>query len=73
MLERAFNQMTTQQFTFDSCRIDVTGARATASCRGRAQFVPKVGSRTPRVEPRQWTFTLRRAERDWAIESVDSR
>jgi hypothetical protein len=73
MLERAFNQMTTQHFTFDSCSIDVTGARATASCRGRAQFVPKVGSRTPRVEPRQWTFTLRRAERAWAIESVDSR
>ena len=73
MLERAFNQMTTQQFTFDSCSIDVTGARATASCRGRAQFVPKVGSRTPRLEARQWTFTLRRAERDWAIESVDSR
>jgi hypothetical protein len=73
MLERAFNQMTTQRFTFDSCSIDVTGARATASCRGRAQFVPKVGSRTPRVEPRLWTFTLRRAERDWAIESVDSR
>ena len=73
MLERAFNQMTMQRFTFDSCSIDVTGAHATASCRGRAQFVPKVGSRTPRVEPRQWTFTLRRAERDWAIESVDSR
>jgi hypothetical protein len=73
MLERAFNQMTTQQFTFDSCNIDVTGARATASCRGRAQFVPKVGSRTPRFEARQWTFTLRRAERDWSIESVDSR
>jgi len=73
MLERAFNQMTTQRFTFDSCSIDVTGASATASCRGRAQFVPKVGSRTPRVETRQWTFTLRRAERDWAIESVDSR
>lgn len=73
MLERAFNQMTMQRFIFDNCSIDVTGARATASCRGRAQFVPKVGSRTPRVEMRQWTFTLRRAERDWAIESVDSR
>ena len=44
MLERAFNQMTTQRFTFDSCSIDVTGARATASCRGRAQFVPKVAA-----------------------------
>ena len=73
MLERAFNQMTTQRFTFDSCSIDVTGARATASCRGRAQVGPKVGSRTPRVETRQWTCTLRRADRDWAIESVDSR
>ncbi len=72
-LTRAFGQMTSQQFVFDACSIDVTGGRATANCQGRAQYVPKIGSRTPRVEPRQWSFTLRRDEGDWMIETVDSK
>lgn len=72
-LSRAFNQMEEQQFVFDSCKIDVNGARATASCRGRAQYVPKVGSRSLRTDMRQWAFTLRRTDQDWTIESVDSR
>lgn len=72
-LTRAFNQLEHQSIVFDSCSIDVTAARATASCGGRAEYVPKVGSRTPRVESRQWTFTLNRGERDWTIQSVTSR
>jgi hypothetical protein len=72
-LSRAFGQMTEQQFIFDACSIDVNGARATASCRGRAQYIPKIGSRSLRVDMRQWAFTLRRTDRDWTIESVDSR
>jgi hypothetical protein len=72
-LVRAFSQMSSQAFVFDACRVDVSGLRATASCQGRAQYVPKVGSRSARIEPRSWTFTLRRAETHWTIESVDSR
>ena len=72
-LSRAFNQMEEQQFVFDSCNIDVNGSRATASCRGRAQYIPKVGSRSLRIDLRQWAFTLRRTDQDWTIESVDSR
>lgn len=72
-LVRAFSQMSSQEFVFDACRVDVSGPRATASCQGRAQYVPKVGSRSARIEPRSWTFTLRRAETHWTIESVDSR
>ena len=72
-LTRAFNQLEQQLIVFDACNIDVAAARATASCNGRAQFVPKVGSRTPRIESRQWTFTLNRGERDWKIQSVTSR
>jgi hypothetical protein len=73
MLTRAFSQLEQQLIVFDACNIDVAAARATASCNGRAQFVPKVGSRTPRFESRQWTFTLNRGERDWKIQSVTSR
>jgi hypothetical protein len=73
MLSRAFSQMSSQAFVFDACSVDVSGARAYAWCQGRAQYVPKVGSRTARVENRHWTFTLRRAETAWTIESVDSR
>ncbi|HYN07395.1 MAG TPA: hypothetical protein VES67_08400 [Vicinamibacterales bacterium] len=72
-LARAFTQVSRQEFVFDACNVDVSGPRATASCQGRAQYVPKVGSRTARFEPRSWTFTLRRAETQWTIESVDSR
>lgn len=72
-LTRAFSQLEQQVIVFDACNIDVAAARATASCNGRAQFVPKVGSRTPRTESRQWTFTLNRGERDWKIQSVTSR
>ena len=73
MLTRAFSQLEQQSIVFDACNIDVAAARATASCNGRLQFVPKVGSRTPRFESRQWTFTLNRGERDWWIQSVTSR
>jgi hypothetical protein len=72
-LSRAFNQLEEQQFVFDSCGIDVSGARATASCRGRTQYIPKVGSRSLRVDLRQWTFTLTRIGGDWTIDSVDTR
>ena len=56
-------------------RIEVTpaGGRATASCRGRVSLVRKVGSRAPRVEPRQWTFALNRINDSWLIQSVISR
>jgi hypothetical protein len=73
MLSRAFGQMSSQTFVFDACKVDVNGPLATASCEGRAQYVPKVGSRTARVENRRWTFTLRRDQTAWTIESVDSR
>jgi hypothetical protein len=74
-LERAFDQLESQEFTFDSCQIDLTpaGAQATASCRGRVSLVRKVGSRAPRIEPRQWTFALNRVNDAWMIQSVSSR
>jgi hypothetical protein len=73
MLSRAFSQLSRQLFVFDTCSIDVKGVLATASCRGRAQYVPKIGNKDTRIEPRQWTFLLRRGPSDWWIQTVDSK
>jgi hypothetical protein len=72
-LARAFSQLSKQLFVFDTCNVDVNGVLATASCRGRAQYVPKVGNKSPRVEMREWTFLLRRGPDDWWIQRVDSK
>jgi hypothetical protein len=69
-LQRAFSQLSRQSVVFNSCNVDVSGTRAMASCSGRVEYVPKVGSRTPRDETRHWNFTLRRAERNWMIDSI---
>ena len=72
-LGRAFDRLEEQAFEFNRCDIAVTGARATASCAGRARYVPKVGNRSPHYEPREWRFNLRKVEEAWLIEQVDSR
>ena len=73
VLGRAFDQLEQQELEFQKCDIVVTGARATAACGGRARYVPKVGSKSPRDERRQWTFSLRKADDRWLIEGVASR
>ena len=72
-LSRAFSQLSRQLFVFDTCKVDVKGVLATASCRGRAQYVPKVGNKNPRVELREWTFLLQKGPDDWWIRTVDSK
>jgi hypothetical protein len=73
-LERAFSGLAEQDLSFDSCRIDLNGVLAEATCRGRARFVPTVGSRTPQDQAREWRFSLRRqSNRGWLIEGVDAR
>lgn len=72
-LDKAFDQLERQEFEFDTCRISLAGSRADAACAGTATFVPKVGSKTPRVEPRRWTFQLVRENGAWVIERVESR
>ena len=69
-LARAFAGLESQQVSFDTCRIDVQGEIANASCRGLASYVGKVGNREPRTEPRQWTFELRRDGEAWKIETA---
>src|SRR5205823_4461302 len=50
--------------------VQLRGEAALATCHGSARYVPKVGSREPRVEPRTWSFTLRKTGPDWKIESA---
>ncbi len=69
-LARAFGSLQSQTLTFDSCRTQLHGDDAVATCRGTARYVPKIGSRDPRVEPRTWTFVLRKRGTDWKIESA---
>jgi tetratricopeptide (TPR) repeat protein len=69
-LARAFDGLESQTLTFDTCDVQLRGDAATATCRGSARYVPKIGSREPRVEPRTWNFTLRKAGDDWRIDTA---
>ena len=69
-LARAFESLESQRLTFEACRTQLNGDNAVATCEGTARYVPKIGSREPRVEPRTWTFILRRADGDWKIETA---
>jgi hypothetical protein len=69
-LARAFDGLESQSLTFDACDVRLRGEAATATCHGSARYVPKVGSRDPRVEPRVWNFTLSKAGTDWQIDTA---
>jgi hypothetical protein len=69
-LSRAFNGLESQSLTFDACDISVRGEAAAVTCRGSARYVPKIGNREPRVEPRVWSFALRKSDGDWKIDSA---
>jgi hypothetical protein len=73
-LSRAFDRLEQQNVSFDACMIEVSNDdRAQATCRGTARYVPRVGSRTPRVDPRQWRFSLVKVRDEWFIGAVDAR
>jgi hypothetical protein len=69
-LARAFADLRSQQITFAACNLEVNGAAASAKCRGSMRYVPKVGSHDPRIEPRVWSFSLRKQGSNWTIESA---
>jgi hypothetical protein len=69
-LARAFDGLESQTLTFDACDVRISGETAAATCQGSARYVPKIGSREPRVEPRVWNFTLRKNGNDWKIDSA---
>lgn len=69
-LQRAFDGLSSQRLMFDNCQVQVRGTFGSAVCHGTTRYVPKVGSREPRVEPRTWTFALRKAGDEWQIDSA---
>jgi tetratricopeptide (TPR) repeat protein len=69
-LARAFDGLESQNLTFDRCDVQLQSETAAATCHGTARYVPKIGSREPRIEPRIWIFSLRRAGTDWKISSA---
>ena len=69
-LARAFGSLQSQTLTFTTCDVDFRGADAVVTCDGSTRYTPLYGSREPRVEPRIWTFTLRKRGTEWKIDSV---
>lgn len=66
-LSRAFENLASQRVSLGSCRIDVAGAKARASCAGSATWAPKVGGGSSRTDSRQWDFELARTGGGWQI------
>jgi hypothetical protein len=72
-LERAFRQLEEQEIAFSGCEIEVDGARAAATCRGTARYVPVVGRRGSPAAARQWRFSLSKGDAGWVIARVETR
>ena len=70
MLGRAFGQLEQQTLEFHACAIAVTAARAEATCGGSARYGPKLGNKSPRIDAREWKFSLRKINETWLIEAV---
>ncbi len=69
-LERAFQDLKSQDLRFDRCDLTVDGGRAQAACSGRAIYVPRVGNQSPKATPREWTFELKKLDERWTIASA---
>jgi hypothetical protein len=69
-LTRAFQGLESQALSLQDCSVDVASSRAVAFCQGTASYVRRIGNRTTVTEPREWVFTLRRAEEGWKIEAA---
>lgn len=72
-LRKAFDSLEQQDLVFDSCQIAVADARAVASCRGFAWYIPRVGNKSPHDDQREWEFTLRKSGEAWLIDTVSAR
>lgn len=72
-LARAFDGLKAQAVEFSHCRVALELSEATAICGGRASYVPRVGRQAARTEPREWTFRLRKVDRDWLIAKAEVR
>jgi hypothetical protein len=71
-LERAFQALKSQEVRFDRCDLTVAGGSAQAACTGRAIYVPRLGKQSPRADPHEWTFELKKNDQRWTIASARS-
>lgn len=72
-LERAFDQLESHEIGFDDCSIVISGAQARADCRGTLSYIPRIGQKRQRVEPRQWRIDLHKVDANWLIAAVAAR
>ena len=72
-LSNAFSGLSAQSLDFQDCEVVVRQVEADAVCRGTASYVTRVGSSSPRVEPRTWHFELSRHGDDWLIDTAVAR
>lgn len=66
-LTHAFQRLAAQRLTFRSCGISITGAGASARCRGDAEFFPKIGAKRAYTASGEWVFDLTREQTSWRI------
>ena len=72
-LSNAFSGLAAQSLDFQDCEVVVRQVEADAVCRGTTSYVTRVGSSSPRVEPRTWHFELSRHGDDWLIDTAVAR
>lgn len=72
-LARAFEGLKSQEIAFDRCETVVKGAEASAACRGRSTYVPRVGPQAPRTNAHEWNFHLKKVNDRWMIDSASFR
>jgi hypothetical protein len=72
-LTRAFDSLKSQEISFDQCDMVVNGTDASAACRGRTTYVPRVGTQAPRTSEREWNFRLKKIDEQWTIASASFR
>jgi hypothetical protein len=72
-LARAFDGLKSQHLAFDRCEMTVKDAEASAACRGRSTYVPRVGAQSPRTYSAEWKFHLKKVDEEWQIDSASFR
>jgi hypothetical protein len=71
-LSRAFSGLKSQQLAIQNCEVNVDDTVAFARCRGTLEYVPKVGSPTPRSGSQEWMFRMQKLGTEWKIDDVNA-
>ena len=66
-LRRAYERLSSQSLSFESCGITISGETANARCQGSATYQPKIGSRPVQIASREWMFDLSKQDAGWHI------